>query len=54
MIHAGINGFGRMGRLGLRVGWSNPKFEVTQIHEIATDVVRSTLCSNRCTFHYGD
>ncbi|MFV9615879.1 MAG: ArsJ-associated glyceraldehyde-3-phosphate dehydrogenase [Gammaproteobacteria bacterium] len=36
-IHIGINGFGRMGRLGLRAGWSMPEFEVVRINEIATD-----------------
>jgi len=36
-IHIGINGFGRMGRLGLRAGWSMPVFDVVRINEIATD-----------------
>ena len=36
-IHIGINGFGRMGRLGLRAGWSMPEFDVVSINEIATD-----------------
>ncbi len=36
-IRVGINGFGRMGRLGLRAGWQNPAFEIVQINEIATD-----------------
>ncbi len=36
-IRIGINGFGRMGRLGLRAGWNMPEFEVTRINEIATD-----------------
>ena len=36
-IHIGINGFGRMGRLGLRAGWSMPEFDVVRINEIATD-----------------
>ena len=36
-IHIGINGFGRMGRLGLRAGWSMPEFEVVRINEITTD-----------------
>ncbi len=30
----GINGFGRMGRLALRVGWSNPDLEFVHINEI--------------------
>ena len=30
----GINGFGRMGRLALRAGWSNPNLEFVHINEI--------------------
>ncbi|MCG7894879.1 MAG: ArsJ-associated glyceraldehyde-3-phosphate dehydrogenase [Candidatus Thiodiazotropha taylori] len=33
----GINGFGRMGRLGLRAGWSDENLEFCQINEIAGD-----------------
>jgi glyceraldehyde 3-phosphate dehydrogenase len=33
----GINGFGRMGRLGLRAGWDMTSFDIVQINEIATD-----------------
>ena len=40
-IRVGINGFGRMGRLGLRAGWDNPAFEIVQINEIATDAAGS-------------
>lgn len=40
-IRIGINGFGRMGRLGLRVGWDMPEFQVVRINEIATDAVGS-------------
>ncbi len=36
-IRVGINGFGRMGRLGLRAGWDMPEYEVVRINEIATD-----------------
>ncbi|MCG6939556.1 MAG: ArsJ-associated glyceraldehyde-3-phosphate dehydrogenase [Gammaproteobacteria bacterium] len=36
-IRIGINGFGRMGRLGLRAGWAMPEFEIVRINEIATD-----------------
>jgi glyceraldehyde 3-phosphate dehydrogenase len=36
-IRIGINGFGRMGRLGLRAGWNLPEFEIIRINEIATD-----------------
>ncbi len=37
----GINGFGRMGRLALRVGWSETELEFCQINEIAADAVCS-------------
>ena len=40
-IRIGINGFGRMGRLGLRAGWDMPEFQVVRINEIATDAVGS-------------
>ncbi len=36
-IRIGINGFGRMGRLGVRAGWNMPEFEIVRINEIATD-----------------
>ena len=36
-IRIGINGFGRMGRLGFRAGWGSDAFEITQINEVATD-----------------
>ncbi|MGD8583380.1 MAG: ArsJ-associated glyceraldehyde-3-phosphate dehydrogenase [Gammaproteobacteria bacterium] len=37
----GINGFGRMGRLGMRAGWDMPEFDVVRINEIATDATGS-------------
>ena len=37
----GINGFGRMGRLGLRAGWGFRELEVTQVNEVATDAAGS-------------
>ena len=40
-IRLGINGFGRMGRLGLRAGWDKTAFEITRINEIATDAAGS-------------
>ncbi len=40
-VKVGINGFGRMGRLGFRVGWEVPEFEITRINEISTDAVGS-------------
>ena len=36
-IRVGINGFGRMGRLGLRAGWDRPELQISHINEIATD-----------------
>jgi glyceraldehyde 3-phosphate dehydrogenase len=36
-IRIGINGFGRMGRLGLRAGWPMGVFEVVHVNEIAAD-----------------
>ena len=34
-IKVGINGFGRMGRLGLRAGWGMPDFVISHINEPA-------------------
>jgi len=36
-IRVGINGFGRMGRLGFRAGWNKPEYEIVRVNEIATD-----------------
>ena len=36
-IRVGINGFGRMGKLGFRAGWDNPAFEIVHINEIKGD-----------------
>ncbi len=43
MARIGINGFGRMGRLALRVVWTNDQLDIVQINEIAGDV--------RCSAH---
>lgn len=40
-IRVGINGFGRMGRLGFRVGWDKPEYSIIQVNEIATDAAGS-------------
>jgi glyceraldehyde 3-phosphate dehydrogenase len=40
-IRVGINGFGRMGRLGLRAGWGNDTYQIVRINEISTDAVGS-------------
>jgi glyceraldehyde 3-phosphate dehydrogenase len=37
----GINGFGRMGRLGLRAGWNFDELDIVQINETACDVAGS-------------
>lgn len=36
-IRVGINGFGRMGRLGFRAGWEHPGYQIVQVNEVATD-----------------
>lgn len=36
-IRVAINGFGRMGRLGLRAGWGNPDIAIVHINEISAD-----------------
>ena len=41
MANIGINGFGRMGRLGIRAAWGNPAFTFTQVNEIAGNAVTS-------------
>jgi len=40
-IRLGINGFGRMGRLGLRAGWGKPELRFVRVNEIATDAAGS-------------
>jgi len=40
-IKVGINGFGRMGRLGFRAGWNRPELDLTQVNEIATNATGS-------------
>ena len=37
-VRVGLNGFGRMGRLGLRAGWDRQDFEIVHINEISADV----------------
>ncbi|MEO5333777.1 MAG: ArsJ-associated glyceraldehyde-3-phosphate dehydrogenase [Magnetococcus sp. YQC-5] len=36
-VRVGINGFGRMGRLGFRAGWGRKEFEIVHINEISGD-----------------
>jgi glyceraldehyde 3-phosphate dehydrogenase len=40
-LRIGINGFGRMGRLGLRAAWGWEGFEIVRINEIATGAAGS-------------
>jgi len=40
-VRIGINGFGRMGRLGLRAGWGREALSVIRVNEIATDATGS-------------
>ncbi len=40
-VKVGINGFGRMGRLGLRAGWGHAGYRVTRVNEIAADAAAS-------------
>ncbi|MBA1443705.1 MAG: ArsJ-associated glyceraldehyde-3-phosphate dehydrogenase [Chromatiales bacterium] len=40
-VRIGINGFGRMGRLGLRAGWGRNEFEFVRVNEISTDAAGS-------------
>lgn len=40
-IRVGINGFGRMGRLGFRAAWGWPELEIAHINEIAGDAACS-------------
>ncbi len=40
-VRVGINGFGRMGRLGFRAGWDKNEYSIVQVNEIATDATGS-------------
>ena len=41
MTHIGINGFGRMGRLGVRAAWGSKTLHFKQINEISCDALTS-------------
>ena len=41
MATIGINGFGRMGRLGIRAAWKNPAFIFLRVNEISGDAIMS-------------
>ena len=36
-MNVAINGFGRIGKLGLRAGWDNPSYQITRINELYGD-----------------
>ncbi len=40
-IRVGINGFGRMGRLGLRAAWDQSDYQLVQVNDLATDAAGS-------------
>ena len=40
-IRIGINGFGRMGRLGVRAAWDWPEIDFARINETACDAAGS-------------
>ena len=40
-IRIGVNGFGRMGRLGVRAGWERDGIGIVRVNEIATDATGS-------------
>ena len=40
-VRIGINGFGRMGRLGLRAGWGREALSIVLVNEFATDAAGS-------------
>jgi glyceraldehyde 3-phosphate dehydrogenase len=41
VVRVGINGFGRMGRLGMRAGWEKENLSFVRVNEIATDAAGS-------------
>ena len=51
MIKVGINGFGRMGRLGLRTGWGRNKLSFVHVNEIACDAAGSAHLLNFDSVH---
>ena len=40
-VRVGINGFGRMGRLGMRAGWEHDDLDFVRTNEVATDATGS-------------
>jgi glyceraldehyde 3-phosphate dehydrogenase len=41
VVRVGINGFGRMGRLGMRAGWEKENLSFVRVNEIAADAAGS-------------
>ena len=50
-VRVGINGFGRMGRLGLRAGWGREALSIVRVNEIATDAAGSAHLLKFDTVH---
>ena len=50
-IKVGINGFGRMGRLGLRAGWGMPDYVISHINEPAGSVEQAAHLLEFDTIH---
>ena len=50
-IKVGINGFGRMGRLGLRAGWGTPDYVISHINEPAGSVEQAAHLLEFDTIH---
>lgn len=50
-IRIGINGFGRMGRLGLRTGWGRSNLAFVHLNEIACDAAGSAHLLNFDSVH---
>ena len=50
-VRVGINGFGRMGRLAMRVAWERDGIEVVEVNEIATDAAGSAHLLKYDTLH---
>jgi glyceraldehyde 3-phosphate dehydrogenase len=51
MVRVGINGFGRMGRLGLRTGWGRKNLTFVHVNEISCDAVGSAHLLNFDSVH---
>ena len=50
-IRVGINGFGRMGRLSMRVAWEMPEFEIVRVNDPAGDAATLAHLLNYDSVH---